>query len=73
MSNPRYRTVNSRGQVTIPAKLRERFQIRKGTKIAFVEERGQLLIQPISDLFIESMRGILAGSDMPRDLERDRD
>jgi AbrB family looped-hinge helix DNA binding protein len=71
MNNPRYRTVNNRGQVTIPAKLRERFQIRKGTKIAFAEERGQLLIQPISDSFIESMRGILAGNDMPMDLVRD--
>ena len=73
MSDRRYAAVNAKGQIVIPADIRNRFEIRRGTKIAFIEKEGRLLIQPVTDAFIDSLRGCLAGSNMPRDLERDPD
>jgi len=72
MSETGYAAVNAKGQIVIPADIRNRFDIRKGTKIAFIEEQGKLVIQPVTNAFIESMRGSLAKS-MFRDLERDPD
>ncbi len=52
-------TVTSKGQLVIPARLRRKYSIRKGTKVAFVEEGNRLLLQPITADFIESLRGSL--------------
>ena len=57
MSNIEYSAVNAKGQVVIPADIRERLDIKQGTKIAFVEEQGRLFLQPVTDAFIESMQG----------------
>ena len=73
MSNIEYSAVNAKGQVVIPADIRDRFDIKQGTKIAFVEEQGRLFLQPVTDAFIESMRGSLAKQGMPAKLERPRD
>ena len=73
MSNIEYSAVNAKGQVVIPADIRDRFDIKQGTKIAFVEEQGRLFLQPVTDVFIESMRGSLAKRGMPTKLERPRD
>jgi len=73
MSNVEYAAVNAKGQVVIPADIRARFEIKRGTRIAFVEEQGRLFIQPVTDAFIEHMRGSLAGQGMPTKLQRDPD
>jgi AbrB family looped-hinge helix DNA binding protein len=73
MSNIEYAAVNAKGQVVIPADIRDRFDIKQGTRIAFVEDQGRLFIQPVTDAFIESMRGSLARRGMPATLKRDTD
>lgn len=73
MSNIEYSAVNAKGQVVIPAHIRERLDIKQGTKIAFVEDEGRLLLQPVTDTFIRSMRGSFARLGMPSKLERDPD
>ncbi len=73
MRNIEYAAVNAKGQVVIPADIRDRFDIKQGTKIAFVEDQGRLFIQPVTDAFIETMRGSLARRGMPAKLERDAD
>jgi AbrB family looped-hinge helix DNA binding protein len=73
MRNIGYSAVNAKGQVVIPLELRDRFDIKRGTQIAFVEEEGRLFLQPVTDAFIESMRGSLAKSGMPAKLHRARD
>jgi AbrB family looped-hinge helix DNA binding protein len=73
MSNIEYAAVNAKGQVVIPVDIRDRFDIKQGTRIAFVEEQGRLFIQPVTDAFIESMRGSLAKRGMPAKLERGPD
>jgi antitoxin PrlF len=73
MSNIEYSAVNAKGQVVIPADIRERLDIKQGTKVAFVEEEGRLFLQPVTDAFIRSMRGSFARLGMPSKLERDPD
>jgi antitoxin PrlF len=73
MSNIEYSAVNAKGQVVIPADIRERLDIKQGTKVAFVEEEGRLFLQPVTDAFIESMRGSLSKRGMPANLQRARD
>ena len=58
--------VTAKGQVVIPAKLRRRFGIKQGTVVSFVEENGRLVIQPITQDFIRSLKGSLRRTDMPK-------
>jgi AbrB family looped-hinge helix DNA binding protein len=73
MGNIEYAAVNAKGQIVIPADIRDRFDIRQGTQIAIVEEDGRLFLQPVTDAFIKSMRGSFARLGMPTKLERDPD
>jgi len=52
-------TVTTKGQLVIPAKLRRKYAIRKGTQVAFVEEANRLVLQPLTPEFIRSLRGSL--------------
>jgi AbrB family looped-hinge helix DNA binding protein len=51
--------VTTKGQLVIPAKLRRKYSIKKGTQVAFVEEENRLILQPITPEFIRSLRGCL--------------
>jgi AbrB family looped-hinge helix DNA binding protein len=70
---PEYATVKAKGQVVIPVDIRRRFQIDKGTRVAFLEEAGRLIIQPVTDEFIDSMTGVLAGRRLPSRILKERD
>lgn len=64
--------VTSGGRVTIPADIRQRLHIRKGTRL-HIEERGhELVVTPITPEYIESLAGILAGHDLAKGLLEDR-
>ena len=51
--------VTVKGQVVLPARIRRKFGIKKGTKIAFMEENGKLYIRPLDSKYFESLAGIL--------------
>jgi AbrB family looped-hinge helix DNA binding protein len=68
-----YATVKAKGQVVIPVDVRRKFQIDEGTRVAFLEEEGRLFIQPVTNEFIEGMKGILAGRGLPARIERSPD
>jgi AbrB family looped-hinge helix DNA binding protein len=53
--------VTSKGQLVIPARLRRRFGIRKGTLVSFLEDNGRLVVQPVTPEFIRGLRGSLKG------------
>jgi len=53
--------------------MRRRFKIDEGTRIAFLEEGGRLFVQPVTDEFIDAMKGILAGRSLPERAEPNRD
>jgi AbrB family looped-hinge helix DNA binding protein len=50
---------NAKGQVTIPADLRARLGIEKGTRMNWKEERGRLVLTPMTKRFIHECMGIL--------------
>jgi len=55
-----YRTViSSKGQVVIPAELREQLGLEKGTAATWTEERGRLVLTPIAESFLDEMQGCL--------------
>lgn len=68
-----YATVKAKGQVVIPVDIRRKFQINQGTRVAFLEEEGRLFIQPVTDEFIDGMKGVLAGRGLPSSVERSPD
>jgi AbrB family looped-hinge helix DNA binding protein len=68
-----YATVKAKGQVVIPVEIRRKFQIDEGTRVAFLEDAGRLFIQPVTDEFIDGMKGILAGRGLPERVERSKD
>ena len=55
-----YRTViSSKGQVVIPAKLRQQFGLEKGVPASWSEEQGRLVLTPITTQRIREIRGFL--------------
>jgi len=68
-----YATVKAKGQIVIPVDLRRKFKIDEGTRVAFLEQQGHLLLQPVTDDFIDSMTGILAGRGLPARIPKEKD
>ena len=54
-------TVTTKGQLVIPSRLRRKLGIRKGTRVSFREEKGQLILQPLTEEYIRSLCGSLKG------------
>ena len=74
---PLYATVSSKGQLVIPASIREELGIEPGTRIAIRMEGPELVLKPetlASKLaMIKKMRGITAGGpSMSDELIEDR-
>jgi AbrB family looped-hinge helix DNA binding protein len=52
-----------KGHVIIPASLRKKYDIKKGTRMAISEGEGNvIIIKPIPDDPIEASRGMLKGN-----------
>ncbi len=51
--------ISSKGQVIIPAELRKRLGLDTGTRATWKEERGRLILTPITAQAIREMRGCL--------------
>jgi AbrB family looped-hinge helix DNA binding protein len=68
-----YARVKAKGQIVIPVDIRRKYQIGEGTRIAFLEEQGRLFMQPVTDEFIDGMKGMLKGPGLPARIDRDPD
>jgi AbrB family looped-hinge helix DNA binding protein len=64
----------SKGQIVIPAEVRRKFSIKKGTRIAIqVDEASHaIVLKPITEKFIKSLRGIDRGTGMLEALAEER-
>jgi AbrB family looped-hinge helix DNA binding protein len=58
-----FTVVSSKGQIVIPAALRQKLGIKTGTRLAIRSEENQLILQPITKEFIRSMVGCCKGED----------
>ena len=55
-----FRTViSSKGQVVIPAELREEYGLNRGTPATWTEEQGRLVLTPMTMKRIREIRGFL--------------
>ncbi len=46
--------INARGQVTIPAELRKQLEIKPGTRVTWFEEKGRLVLAPMTARLIKA-------------------
>ncbi len=61
-----------KGQVVIPRRLRKEFEIEEGTR-AYVEATPEgILIKPVTQKFIRSLRGSLKGKGVLKAMMEDR-
>jgi AbrB family looped-hinge helix DNA binding protein len=51
--------ISSKGQVVIPAELREEYGLDRGTRAVWTEANGRLVLTPITDRRIKEIRGFL--------------
>ena len=51
--------VSVKGQIVIPSGIRRSHGIRKGTKVSIIEEGGNIILRPITDEYIDGLRGSL--------------
>jgi AbrB family looped-hinge helix DNA binding protein len=56
-----FSTVSSKGQIVIPADLREDFGIRPGTRVAIRREGDALVLQPVTAEFVKKVAGSYKG------------
>ena len=69
----------TKGKILIPALLRRKYGIKKGTRIHVSEENGRIILRPITPDLVRRLRGSLKGSgilqslmtERARDLERE--
>jgi len=47
-----------KGQVVIPAEIRKRYHITKGTKVIILDKDGQIILKPILNEPVKDARGI---------------
>lgn len=55
-------TVSSKGQISIPKALRERLNLRQGSRLSVRLDRERIILSKPADW--RSLRGIAAGSDL---------
>ena len=74
-----FTTLSSKGQIVIPAALRKKLCIEAGTRIAIGCENNHLILQPLTEEFINSIRGsckgktsLVAAREREHRIEKDR-
>lgn len=65
--------VTIKGQIVVPSKIRNKYGMKKGTKVAFIEDDGKLIIQPLDKNYFENLAGMLGtDGDMLKSLIEDK-
>ena len=64
--------VTTKGQIVIPAKLRQRLGIKKGTRLHVEERDGDIILRTLNREYFQKMSGILKGGGLVKALEKSR-
>jgi len=77
---PNKTTVTGKGQIVIPADLRQKLNIKQGTQVHVFERNGEIILRPLTDEFINSYVGmtrtkgkLLAALKQEKKKERERE
>ena len=62
----------TKGQIVIPASLRRKYGIKVGTKIIIHDAGEEIVLRPITEQYLKSLRGSLKGSDALKILMNER-
>jgi AbrB family looped-hinge helix DNA binding protein len=54
-------TVSTKGQLVIPAEIREALQIKPGTRFSVVRNRDRIILRPINKQLVDELHGITLG------------
>ncbi len=64
--------VTTKGQIVIPSKIRRKYSIKEGTKVHFIENGDNIILQPVTADFYHKLRGSLKGADLTTALLEER-
>lgn len=65
--------VSTKGQLVIPAKMRETLGIVPGGRVALTLEDGFIILQPVSERLVDETCGMLAGgTSLADELQQER-
>ena len=67
LMKPKYTTLSTKGQITIPAVIREQMKLSAGTKFSIQRDGQTLILRPITPEFIDSLCGSTKCLDQLRD------
>jgi AbrB family looped-hinge helix DNA binding protein len=62
-----YSSISTKGQLVIPAELREQMKLEAGTKVSIRREGNALILRPITAEFIDSLVGCTKGAAAERE------
>jgi len=62
-----YTTLSTKGQIVIPAEIREQMKLSAGTKLSIQRDGQTLILRPITPEFIDSLCGSTKGLGKLRD------
>lgn len=61
-----------KGQIVIPAKLRQKYGIQDGTTVQFIDTGEQIILQPLTEAYFLHLQGSLGGKRALAALVEDR-
>ena len=66
--------VTAKGQIIIPSRLRRKYGIKKGTPVSVYERDGEIVLRPVTDEYIRSLKGIARnwGGDLRKVLQKEK-
>lgn len=56
-------TVTTKGQIVIPARIRQKYGIKKGTRLCIEEHGDELILKPLTPEYLDKVAGVLKGPD----------
>jgi AbrB family looped-hinge helix DNA binding protein len=66
-------TVSTKGQLVIPARMRDALGIEPGDRVALTLEDGVILLRPVSERLVDETCGMFAGGrSMAEELQKER-
>jgi len=67
----RFAQISTKGQIVIPADVRQQMKLEPGTRVAIEVQGDTLLLRPVTAEFIRNLRGIAKGKGLSAFWERE--